>query len=654
MCALTSADPTDNESVVKITFPSDSSLVNIKETVTGTAQNIPEGQKLWILVYSVTANKFYPQSGNVNIINGEWLLTVGLGTKENIGETFKIIAVLADQESNEELMNYIYTGPSTGWPGMSSIPVGAKIVDEVTVTRINPEINITYPSNTTSVNTQEIVNGTAKNIPSEHKVWILVHPLATTKLYPQHGNVNIINEKWSIQAELGGKENVGETFEIIAVLANENAHEELTNYINTGRNTDSWPGIDNIPDGADVYDEVTVTRTIEPMVKIISPLDTAKIRDTITGTAKYIPEDKAVWILIYPQTANKYYPQNKADIQNEKWVIQAQFGLEENDSEYFDIIAVLADQNAQNEFTVYRDKSNAAQKWDGIQTLPNTTQELDRVTVTRVEDLPPAEDTGSGGGSGGSSKSSGGGGSPEPARNVDVKELAQVLFITNGKPVKFEFAKNATCVVCVGFDAVRNAGKTTTIVEQLKGKSSLVSELPEGEVYKSFNVWVGNAGYATSKNIENPVLCFKVEKTWLQSESDKDLITLSRYSNKTWEEIPVIRSGDDSRYLYFTASVPGFSSFAITGKTNNLSTGPTEDETPTGNIPQEETKKDGSGVGENSNSKNETDESETPIGDNPEEGGTNIIIKILLFLGGVFLLIIVFYIIYTMNDSDTQ
>src|SRR5665811_1629327 len=92
--------------------------------------------------------------------------------------------------------------------------------------------------------------------------------------------------------------------------------------------------------------------------------------------------------------------------------------------------------------------------------------------------------------SGGSSSSGGGGGgSPEPASNVEVKELSQT-FITSGKPVKFDFPMNATCVVYVGFDAKKNVGKTTTISEMLKEKSMLVSELPEGEVYKSFNVWV--------------------------------------------------------------------------------------------------------------------------------------------------------------------
>ena len=185
---------------------------------------------------------------------------------------------------------------------------------------------------------------------------------------------------------------------------------------------------------------------------------------------------------------------------------------------------------------------------------------------------------------GGSSHSSGGssgggGGSPEPAKNVEVKELTQV-FITNGKAVKFEFTKNATCVMYVGFDAIKNVGKTTTIVEELKNKSTLVSELPAGEVYKSFNVWVGNSGYATSKNIENPVICFKVEKSWLQNKSvDQDSITLNRYEDEnkhdgkdgTWTQLPASLVGEDDKFLYFTTKVPGFSFFVITGETKDLS-----------------------------------------------------------------------------------
>jgi len=170
--------------------------------------------------------------------------------------------------------------------------------------------------------------------------------------------------------------------------------------------------------------------------------------------------------------------------------------------------------------------------------------------------------------------SSGGGGgvvgSPESAKNVEVKELSQV-FITNGKSVKFDFVNNATCVVYVSFDAKKTVGKTTTIVEMLKNKSVLVSDLPSDEVYKFFNLWVGNGGYGNSKNIENPVVCFKVEKSWIEDNNiDQASIALNRYNDAKWDPLLTSLSGEDDTYLYFIAETPGFSPFVITGKTTEI------------------------------------------------------------------------------------
>jgi len=185
---------------------------------------------------------------------------------------------------------------------------------------------------------------------------------------------------------------------------------------------------------------------------------------------------------------------------------------------------------------------------------------------TTTIDVDDEDDEGSSHSSGSSGGGGGGGGSPEPAKNVEVKEISQV-FVTNGKPIQFDFTKNATCVVYVGFDSRKTFGKTTTIAEQLKSKSTLTSNLTEGEVYKYFNVWVGNSGFASSENIENPVICFKVEKSWLQDNNiDQDSITLNRYSDETWEQMPASLLNEDSKYLYFTADVSGYSFFAITGK----------------------------------------------------------------------------------------
>lgn len=174
----------------------------------------------------------------------------------------------------------------------------------------------------------------------------------------------------------------------------------------------------------------------------------------------------------------------------------------------------------------------------------------------------------SSGGSSHKSSSGGGGagGSPEPQKNVEVKELSHA-FITSGKTVQFDFSKNATCVVAVTFDSKKTFGKMTTIAEQLKNKSALVSDLPAGEVYKSFNVWVGNGGVASSKNIENPSITFKVSKTWVEDNNiDPASIALNWYSDKKWTKLTTEKISEDFEFIYFTSNVTEYSSFAITGE----------------------------------------------------------------------------------------
>ena len=168
--------------------------------------------------------------------------------------------------------------------------------------------------------------------------------------------------------------------------------------------------------------------------------------------------------------------------------------------------------------------------------------------------------------SSGGSNHGGGGGSPEPSKNIEGKELSQV-FITNGNPAKFNFTKEVTDVLYLSFDVKKTAGKITTIVEMLKNKSTLTPEAPEGEVYNFLNIWVGSSGYATETNIGNAVVCFRVEKSWMKDKGiDQSSIILNRYSDKKWNPLPTKQSGEDGKYLYFTAETPGFSPFAITGK----------------------------------------------------------------------------------------
>ncbi|MCQ1535799.1 PGF-pre-PGF domain-containing protein [Methanosarcina sp. KYL-1] len=168
--------------------------------------------------------------------------------------------------------------------------------------------------------------------------------------------------------------------------------------------------------------------------------------------------------------------------------------------------------------------------------------------------------------SGGSSSGGGGGGSPEPANNVETKELSQ-QFVTNGKHIRFEFKQEATSVGYVEFDAKKTAGKITIIVEELKGRSVLTPEGPEGEVFQYLNIWAGNEGFATSENIGSPVVGFRVSREWLTDNNiDVSSIALQHFNDEQWNLLPTKKVNEDDEYIYFEAETPGFSPFAITGE----------------------------------------------------------------------------------------
>ena len=172
----------------------------------------------------------------------------------------------------------------------------------------------------------------------------------------------------------------------------------------------------------------------------------------------------------------------------------------------------------------------------------------------------------SSGHSSGSSSGGGAGGSPEPQSNVEAKELSQ-SYVTNGTHIRFDFPNGVTCIRYVEFDAKKTLGKITTIVEMLKGQSKLVSSLPEGTVYKNVNIWVGSGGIANSDNIENAVVGFRVEKTWLEKNGvdtdDKDSLNLWYY-DKAWKKLDTAKLDENnSTYVYYESKTSGFGSFAI-------------------------------------------------------------------------------------------
>src|SRR5665647_603846 len=189
----------------------------------------------------------------------------------------------------------------------------------------------------------------------------------------------------------------------------------------------------------------------------------------------------------------------------------------------------------------------------------------------------PDSSSGSSSSSSSSSHSSSGGGgllSREPASNVAAKELV-TRNVVNGNHVMYDFQENSTCIIYIEYDAERTFLKTTTTVEELKNKSTLVSKRAPGRLYKYFNVWVGDKGGGLPTSLKNGSIGFKVEKAWISNSTaniNESFVTLQLYnkSNTSWEPLYTKKTGEDNNYMYFKSTTPSFSSFAITTYTGVL------------------------------------------------------------------------------------
>ena len=242
------------------------------------------------------------------------------------------------------------------------------------------------------------------------------------------------------------------------------------------------------------------------------------------------------------------------------------------------------------------------------------------VNVTRTSDS-----GGSGGsGSSGRSSSASSGTSGEARDNILLSETDRENVFKDSK-VSYGYNKEENPIRYINFTGVTSSGQIVVKVEILKSTSSLVDQPAPHITYKNFDIWAGNSGWATSRNIADPTVSFKVEKSWISSNAiDESTITLYRYSGETWNLLSTTKIGEDDEYLYCETKTPGFSPFVITGKgTQTLS---------------EETTRPGEG---GMDSESSTEEVEEPDQTSTEETGIpgfGVCASLLILLGAFRLL----------------
>jgi len=64
---------------------------------------------------------------------------------------------------------------------------------------------------------------------------------------------------------------------------------------------------------------------------------------------------------------------------------------------------------------------------------------------------------------------------------------------------------------------------------------------------------------------------FKVGKSWIREHSIDELtVKLNRYVDGTWYPLPTEKVGENDANIYYSATSPGLSTFAITGELKKL------------------------------------------------------------------------------------
>lgn len=109
-----------------------------------------------------------------------------------------------------------------------------------------------------------LVRGTGAHLPDTSQIWVIVMPRGSATYYPQAEVVRIDHagedDDWSTRAVIGAPEDTEGAFDILAVLANENASAILREHMSDPDSGTFGPPMDTLPDDVTIYEQIAVVR----------------------------------------------------------------------------------------------------------------------------------------------------------------------------------------------------------------------------------------------------------------------------------------------------------------------------------------------------------------------------------------------------------
>ena len=143
--------------------------------------------------------------------------------------------------------------------------------------------------------------------------------------------------------------------------------------------------------------------------------------------------------------------------------------------------------------------------------------------------------------------------------------------IAAGKAATANIAKTQDMAVRTIEISVKNSVNNIVIdITKLAGKPASVTVEVTGNVYHYISIDKTNLADA---DIDSATVDFGVEKSWITANNiDRSTVALQRYQTTGWSKLPTTEIDEDTDTVYYSATSPGLSTFAITGQTPKTST----------------------------------------------------------------------------------
>ncbi len=206
-------------------------------------------------------------------------------------------------------------------------------------------------------------------------------------------------------------------------------------------------------------------------------------------------------------------------------------------------------------------------------------------SVSNPDYVAPSDSTGSSSGAGGGGSGSGAGNTTtkdttsagEGKTSVDVSEGKAVINIPEisaGNSVLVNIPETVDVALTqLEIFAKNSVSNAKIIATKLSGRPSSIAKDASGTVYQYLQIEKENLA---DDDLNSVRIGFKVEKSWFLSNNiDDSKVFLQRFSGE-WNNVATSKTGEDGNYIYYAATSPGFSIFAITGETKQPVQEPSE------------------------------------------------------------------------------